>query len=191
MLALALAFQAVALANVEEDAQERLVGLSLGRYRPTDDTARDIYGDALLSTVTYEFVTKKGGGLRLGVGLLRESGHGYGRYFIGGPRAHQTLLPVEASANIRIATGTSHSFVAGVGLQLVAFWERYPGLPRASGQDLGPILYFGPELHVSRSVRVGLEYRYMNADLFTESSANRYNVDLTGSLFRVAVRYVY
>jgi hypothetical protein len=188
---LALACQAVALAHLQGDAQERLISLSLERYRPNDGTARDIYGDALLTTVTYEFVTGKGGGLRLGVGLLRESGDGYDRYFIGGPRAHQTLLPVEASANIRIATGTSHAFVAGVGLQLLAFWERYPGLPRASGQDLGPILYFGPELHVSRSFRVGLEYRYMNADLFDESSADRYNVDLTGSLFRVAVRYVY
>ncbi len=83
--------------------RERSIGVSVQRYTPRLDSARDVYGSATATSFTYEYLSEKSSFVRAGVGFLKHSGNGYGRHFVDGPLATQSLMPFELSVGYRAA----------------------------------------------------------------------------------------
>ncbi|MBT5537062.1 hypothetical protein HOK31_28625 [Candidatus Poribacteria bacterium] len=171
---------------------ERSIGVSVQRYTPKLDSARDVYGSATATSFTYEYLSEKNSFVRAGVGFLKHSRNGYGRHFVNGPLATQSLMPLELSVGYRAALSDEgdHAIVVGVGGQYLGYWERYPGQDRIAAQGIGAILYMGPEFAITKRIRLGLEYRVLLADVQVRTPEARYDVDLGGSFLQLALRRV-
>jgi hypothetical protein len=172
--------------------RERSIGVSVQRYRPRLDSARDVYGSATATSFTYEYLSDKSSFVRAGVGFLKHSGNGYGRHFVAGPLATQSLMPLELSVGYRAALSDAgdHAVVVGVGAQYLSYWERYPEQDRIAAQGIGAIFYIGPEFAITKRLRVGLEYRVLLGDVQVRIPEARYEVDLGGSFVQLALRRV-
>lgn len=188
----AACFASSFVSAVHAQDHENSIGLSIQSYTPTYDQARYQYDNAVAMSFTYEYLSDKSSFLRAGVGFLKHSGDAYGRHFIDGPRSTQALMPLELSVGYRapLSDDGGHAIIVGLGAQYLSYWESYPGVKRVAAQGIGAIFYVGPELAITKSLRIGLEYRVLVGDVQVRIPGQRYEVDLSGSFLQLAVRRV-
>jgi hypothetical protein len=171
---------------------ERSVGFAVQQYTPRLDASHSLYGRAVSAAFTYEYLSEKNSFIRVGVGFLKHSGNGYGRHFVDGPKANESLLPFELSIGYRVpfADGSRAAIVVGGGAQYLSYWERYPGQDRIAAQGIGGVLYIGPEFALSKRLRLGLEYRVLGGEVQARTPEGLLDIDVGGSFLQVALRRV-
>ncbi len=190
VLAVALLSLAAWTAHAQES--ERSIGLAVQQYAPRLDASRNLYGNALSAALTYEYLSEKNSFIRVGVGFLKHSGNGYGRHFVDGPTASESLLPFELSIGYRVPIFDSsrHAIVVGGGAQYLSYWERYPGQDRLAAQGIGGLLYIGPEFALTKRLRLGLEYRVLGGEVQARRPEGLLDIDVGGTFVQVALRRV-
>ena len=192
VVALAVTLVSLAAWTTHAQESERAIGFAVQQYTPRLDATHNLYGSALSAAFTFEYLSEKNSFIRVGIGFLKHSGNGYGRHFVDGPSASQSLMPFELSIGYRVPFAGSgrHSIVIGGGAQYLSYWESYPGQDRLSAQGIGGILYIGPEFALTKRLRIGLEYRVLGGAVQARRPEGLLDIDVGGSFLQVALRRV-